>query len=77
MKDPHRDLGLLRRLLRLGQERGELEHLPSALAVALSHDGRVDVEEAVLLEEAMGRVGEAVSDARNTGDGVGARAAAK
>mmetsp|Transcript_188 Transcript_188/g.472 ORF Transcript_188/g.472 Transcript_188/m.472 type:complete len:424 (-) Transcript_188:333-1604(-) len=71
------ELGGVDRLVppRLGlrKERRHLEHLASPLAVGCRNDGRVHVQEPVVLEELVRGVGEGVSDARDGPDRVGAR----
>mmetsp|Transcript_32331 Transcript_32331/g.81376 ORF Transcript_32331/g.81376 Transcript_32331/m.81376 type:complete len:274 (-) Transcript_32331:325-1146(-) len=56
------------------QQRGDLEHLPRALAVALRDARRVYVQKAVLVEERVCGVGQSTANARHGGDGVGAGA---
>ena len=54
-------------------ERGDPEHLAGAFAVAGGDDRRVDVEEALLLEEVVDRPADAVADAGDGAEGVGPR----
>mmetsp|Transcript_10783 Transcript_10783/g.21639 ORF Transcript_10783/g.21639 Transcript_10783/m.21639 type:complete len:224 (+) Transcript_10783:1164-1835(+) len=58
----------------LGEEGGDLEHLARTLTVARRDDGRVHVLKAALLEELVRGEGEAVADALDGSDGVGAAA---
>ncbi len=62
---------------RLGQlgrvERGDAEHLAGAFAVAGGDDRRVDVEEALLLEEVVDRAADAVAHPRDGAERVGPR----
>ena len=55
-------------------QRRHAEHLPGAFGVGGGDDRRVDPEEAVLVEVAVDRLGEAVADARDRAEQVGARA---
>ena len=55
-------------------ERGDLEHLARAFAVAGGDDRRVDVEKAVLLKELVDRAADLVAHAGNCAKRVGARA---
>jgi len=50
-----------------------LELLARAFAVRCGDDGRVDVDEAMRLEEVVRGVGELVAHARDGADGIGAR----
>ena len=54
-------------------ERGHAEQLARALGVGGSDDGRVDPDEAMLVEKAVDRLGDAVAHARGRADDVGAR----
>jgi len=53
-----------------GVEGGHEEHLAGALAVAGGDDGRVEIEEAAVLEELVGRRRQAVADPRHGAEGV-------
>ena len=50
-----------------------LKHLSSTLTVRGGDERRVQIQEAVRLEEVMRRPGESIPDARHSADGVGAR----
>mmetsp|Transcript_10898 Transcript_10898/g.22190 ORF Transcript_10898/g.22190 Transcript_10898/m.22190 type:complete len:228 (-) Transcript_10898:349-1032(-) len=53
-------------LLRIGEQRGDLEHLPRTLAVRGRNERCVDIDEAAVPEELMRRVGQSVA---HTGHG--------
>ena len=55
-------------------ERGDLEHRARPFAVAGRDDRRVDVEEALFLEEVVDRAADAVPHAGDRAEGVGPRA---
>ena len=69
--------GLVGAFDRLGDvvqvERGDLEHLAGPFAVAGRDDGRVDVEEALFLEEIVDRAADAVAHPGDGAEGVGPR----
>src|SRR5262249_14460081 len=54
-------------------ERGHLEHLAGALAIAAGDDGRVNVKEALLLEEIVDRVAYTITQAGDGAKGIRSR----